>query len=166
MKRKLPLIMVLVCLVISSVTFAAYPLGEANNTTAITAVDQKINTNYAAVPTTKKGVKKELAAQSVAFGGGKSKIVAALLAFFIGSLGVHSFYMGQTVKGFIQLGLSVLGIALYIAGIASFVSGTGAALPVTALIGAVLLFGVGLWAFVDFVRILIGGLEPEEGFND
>ena len=97
--------------------------------------------------------------------GGKSKTLAAVLAFFLGGFGVHSFYMGQKTKGFVQLGGTLLGIGLYVAGIASFISGMGASLPILAIIGGVLILGVGIWAFVDFIRILTGGLAPEEGFN-
>ncbi len=38
----------------------------------------------------------------------KSKFIAALLAFFLGYLGVHHFYLGNNKKGFIYLGLCVL----------------------------------------------------------
>ena len=31
--------------------------------------------------------------------GGKSKMVAALLAFFLGALGVHQFYLGHGGRG-------------------------------------------------------------------
>lgn len=34
---------------------------------------------------------------------GKSKIVAALLAFFLGGIGIHKFYLGNTVMGLIYL---------------------------------------------------------------
>lgn len=98
-------------------------------------------------------------------GGTKSKILAAILAFFLGSLGIHSFYMGQKKKGFIQLGLTVLGIALLVAGLASFVSSGGATTPTLAIIGYLIVLGVSIWALVDFVRILTGGLAPEEGFS-
>jgi TM2 domain-containing membrane protein YozV len=33
----------------------------------------------------------------------KNKIVAALLAFFLGGFGIHKFYLGQTFKGIIYL---------------------------------------------------------------
>jgi len=33
----------------------------------------------------------------------KSKIVAALLCFFLGGLGIHRFYLGYTLIGIIQL---------------------------------------------------------------
>ena len=48
------------------------------------------------------------AAGAVASGAGpiigtKSRVVAALLAFFLGSLGVHKFYLGQTGWGIIYI---------------------------------------------------------------
>ena len=33
----------------------------------------------------------------------KNKIVAALLAFFLGTLGIHKFYLGKTTAGIIML---------------------------------------------------------------
>lgn len=35
--------------------------------------------------------------------GGKSRIAAILLALFLGGLGVHKFYLGQTLKAVIML---------------------------------------------------------------
>ncbi|GAB2497081.1 TM2 domain protein [Corynebacterium atrinae] len=70
----------------------------------------------------------------------KSKIVAALLAFFFGTLGVHNFYLGYTNRGVIQLGLTILGwfTAIF-------------------LIGFIFIMVVGVWAFVEFILILVGG---------
>lgn len=69
----------------------------------------------------------------------KSKIAAALLAFFLGGLGVHNFYLGKTGRGGAQLGLTILGWCTIVFGI-----------------GAVFLFAVGIWAFVEFILILVG----------
>lgn len=38
----------------------------------------------------------------------KSKVVAALLAIFLGSVGIHKFYLGANTAGMIMLVLSVL----------------------------------------------------------
>ena len=40
--------------------------------------------------------------------GGKSKVVAGLLAIFLGTLGIHNFYLGYTGKAVAQLLISVL----------------------------------------------------------
>ena len=41
--------------------------------------------------------------QEIIIPGGKSRITAALLAFFLGGIGVHKFYMGKTVMGILYL---------------------------------------------------------------
>lgn len=41
-------------------------------------------------------------------GRGKSKIVAALLAIFLGGLGVHKFYLNQTASGLVWILLTLL----------------------------------------------------------
>jgi len=52
-------------------------------------------------------------------GGDKEKIVAGLLAIFLGALGIHKFYLGgkeQRQAGLIQLLVSVIGICFLFAG--------------------------------------------------
>jgi TM2 domain-containing membrane protein YozV len=58
----------------------------------------------------------------------KNKIVAALLAFFLGPLGIHRFYLGRTGSGIVMLLLTCTLVGLLVTGI---------------------------WAFVDFIRYLI-----------
>jgi hypothetical protein len=41
--------------------------------------------------------------KSAAEGGGKSQLVALLLALFVGVLGIHRFYLGYTGIGIVQL---------------------------------------------------------------
>lgn len=49
------------------------------------------------------------------FEGDKNKIVAALLAFFLGGLGIHKFYLGKNKAGIIMLLGTVVGwILLFI----------------------------------------------------
>jgi hypothetical protein len=36
-------------------------------------------------------------------GGGKSQLIALLICFFIGGLGIHRFYLGYTWQGIVQL---------------------------------------------------------------
>ena len=49
------------------------------------------------------GAPQKLAGAGVESVGGKSRIVAALLAFFLGGLGVHKFYLGSILQGFLYL---------------------------------------------------------------
>lgn len=69
----------------------------------------------------------------------KSKIAAGLLGIFLGSFGVHNFYLGYTNKAVAQLLITVLSC-----GTLSFVSGT--------------------WALVEGIMILTGSIsEDAEG---
>lgn len=44
----------------------------------------------------------------------RNKIVAALLAFFIGTLGIHRFYLGRTGSGIVMLILSITLVGLLV----------------------------------------------------
>ncbi|STC69061.1 MULTISPECIES: TM2 domain-containing protein [Corynebacterium] len=68
----------------------------------------------------------------------KSKVVAALLAFFFGTLGIHNFYLGYTNRGIAQLVLNLV----------SFVT-------LLLLVGAFLYIILGIWVIVDFISILV-----------
>jgi TM2 domain-containing membrane protein YozV len=74
----------------------------------------------------------------------KSKTVAALLCFFLGSLGVHRFYLGKIGTGILQIILLVLGSILLIFGIGAFLYGI-----------------LGLWVLIDFILILTGSLKAK-----
>ncbi|MCG7231255.1 TM2 domain-containing protein [Corynebacterium propinquum] len=67
----------------------------------------------------------------------KSMLAAALLAFFLGSLGVHNFYLGNTKKAVTQLVMCLLG---YITAII--------------LIGFLVLGALYIWVIVEFVLIV------------
>ena len=67
------------------------------------------------------------------YAGSKSQLVAALLAFFVGVVGVHRFYLGYTWQGIVQI---------------------------------ITLGGLGIWALIDFIRILTGSLTPKDGEYD
>ena len=51
----------------------------------------------------------------------KKKIVALLLAIFLGQLGIHNFYLGYTKKGIIQLSVSLLLSCPYVAPLAIWI---------------------------------------------
>ena len=54
--------------------------------------------------------------QPFAAGAPKQWIVAVLLAFFLGTLGIHNFYLGYTTKGIIQLVLTITVIGIFVSG--------------------------------------------------
>ena len=70
----------------------------------------------------------------------KSKLAAGLLAIFVGSLGIHNFYLGYTNKGLIQILVTLIG------GI------------VTCGISAV---AMQIWAIVEGIQILTGSINVD-----
>ncbi len=78
---------------------------------------------------------------------GKSKVVAGLLQIFFGTLGVGRFYIGDNQTGGIQLGLTLVGfVTLFF------------------FIGFFLILAVSLWALVDGIIMLTGGVTDTHGF--
>ncbi len=66
----------------------------------------------------------------------KSQVVAAVICFLIGALGIHNFYLGHTKNGVIQLVLTLL----------VFTS------PIS-----------WIWAIIDFIKILTGKMTDANG---
>ncbi len=66
----------------------------------------------------------------------KSRLIATLLAFFLGPLGIHNFYLGKKGAAITQLVLTILLITS----------------PISAI-----------WAFVDFVIIVCGAGKDGDG---
>jgi len=92
----------------------------------------------------------------------KSRMVAALLAFFVGTTGAHRYYLGYKKEGIVQ----TCGCVGFILGYGMIVPAIMAELPeLLVFAGAFLLFaaGTGIWAFVDFIRVLTYGLKPADG---
>lgn len=106
--------------------------------------------------------KLEKVAEKAKRAGDKSKIAAALLAFFLGGFGVHDFYLGNKRNGLIKLLGTLVGIALMVIGFAGAATGA-VAVPVLAVIGYIVVLGISIWAFVDFIRILTGNYQPVDG---
>lgn len=52
---------------------------------------------------------------------GKDGLTAILLAFFLGGLGIHNFYLGETKRGVIKLVLTLIGIGAPISGILALI---------------------------------------------
>jgi TM2 domain-containing membrane protein YozV len=76
----------------------------------------------------------------------KSKTTAALLAFFLGTLGIHRFYTGKTGTAVVMLILSIIG---YIGLLFVF--------------GIFVIWAVEIWAFIDFIIILMGKFKDKNG---
>ncbi len=73
-------------------------------------------------------------------GQSKSKIAAGLLGIFLGSLGVHNFYLGYTGKAVAQLLITLLSC-----GFLSLVSG--------------------LWGLIEGILILTGSIDKDGNGN-
>ena len=65
--------------------------------------------------------------------GGKSQVVALILAIFLGGLSIHRFYLGYTGLAFLQ----ILTVLLFGIGF--------------------------IWVIIDIVRIATGSLQPKDG---
>lgn len=69
----------------------------------------------------------------------KSKVVAALLFFFLGSFGVGNFYMGQTNLGITKLVLLFIGF-----------------LTAIFFVGIVIISAISIWSLVEMILVLTG----------
>lgn len=78
-------------------------------------------------------------------------IIAALLCFFLGTLGIHWFYLGEKGKGFTRLGLFLGGYALMLTGAATLI-------PALVLVGYVFILLDLVLSIVDLVNILTGNV--------
>ena len=67
---------------------------------------------------------------------GKSKIGAGLLGIFLGSLGIHNFYLGYTSKAIAQLLITILSCFILS--------------PVSAI-----------WGFIEGIMILTGNIDQD-----
>lgn len=66
----------------------------------------------------------------------KSRAVAAILAFLIGMLGVHRFYVGKPISG---VAMILLTISFYLTWVSV------------------------IWVVIDFILILVGKFKDKEG---
>ena len=87
----------------------------------------------------------------------KSRLLAALLAFFFGNLGAHRFYVGKFLSGFLQL---ILGLYFFISLIFCLV---GAFEMAILMIFAGIIWG--FWILVDFLMIICGAFTDGQGFK-
>ena len=90
------------------------------------------------------GVAGEVVTQSTI--SNKKKIVAILLSLFLGTFGIHRFYLGRAGSGAAMLIMSILGWMT-----------TGI------FVGFILVAIVGVWDVIDFFRILFNGMPDAQG---
>ena len=96
----------------------------------------------------------------------KEKIVAILLALFLGTLGIHAFYLDNKRHGLTLLMLTLFGpfcalligvlIGIIIAGEAAgaFIAGEAAG-AFAVLFAVISIFISFVWAFVDFIKLCV-----------
>ena len=114
-------------------TKAATVRSNATTATTTSATRELTGKEKIALRAAEKIAKRQAKAMSPEKTASKSQLVAALLCFFLGGLGIHRFYLGYTGIGVIQL----------------LTAG-----------------GCGIWALIDFIRILVGDLGPRGGSYD
>lgn len=97
----------------------------------------------------------------------KSRLAAALLAFFLGIFGGHRFYLGRYGSAAGMLVLTILFFVLLGVTGAAFRFGFGLALVNIWALGVVTipLVAVGIWALVDFIVILCGRMKDGKGMR-
>lgn len=131
MKKNLTAFLVTIVMMVTGacLSYAAFPVASRNAATTVTVAGNAAPT-ITVQEQTITAAEQLTAHAPAAPKGGKSQIVAAILCFFLGGLGIHRFYLGYTWQGVVQL-----------------------------LTGG----GCGIWALIDFIRILIGDLGPKDG---
>lgn len=101
----------------------------------------------------------------------KSRLVALLLGIFLGTLGIHNFYLGKVGKGVVQALLTVVGSLLCGFGLfgimmLEFLTGpaTGQAMALF-LIGSLFVSAISIWALVEWILIACGKATDKNGLT-
>ena len=86
----------------------------------------------------------------------KRILPAFLLFIFFGPFGFHRFYCGKIMSGLLMPIVGVAGAVLLGLG--------GAARNVDFWVGSLVLWAIlGIWGFIDFIRIIVGAMTDAEG---
>ena len=99
----------------------------------------------------------------------KSKIVAALLAFFLGFIGIHKFYLNKTKAGLIHIVLGIGGYVLLFIGWGSIFAGAMAGSGGIGGLGLLLVIigflGVGANGVICLVETVLYLTKSDADFN-
>lgn len=87
----------------------------------------------------------------------KEKIVAILLALFLGTLGIHAFYLDNKRHGLTLLMLTLIGpfCALLIGVLIGIIIAGEAAAAFAVLFAVISILIPFVWAFVDFIKLCV-----------
>ena len=94
----------------------------------------------------------------------KNHVVASVLAFFLGHLGIVDFYMGYTKTGLIKLCGGILGyVLMFIGGVGLGVAtdpsvnneAAAGGMSIVAILGIILLMIISVWVIVTFFQVLL-----------
>ena len=90
----------------------------------------------------------------------RSRTTAALLAFFLGSWGVHDFYRGQMGRGWGHVALGAVSVIIFlIAAVVAAGSTPGSDQEALSgliwIVSLLIAMGNGIWALVELIMILV-----------
>jgi TM2 domain-containing membrane protein YozV len=80
----------------------------------------------------------------------RNRVVATLLAFFIGMFGIHNFYLGYMRRGLLQVIVSAVGLALI-----PFLGGFSLGAPIV----------MGLWGLLEGYQLITGAIRVDADGN-
>ena len=99
----------------------------------------------------------------------KSRVAAGMLGIFLGSYGVHNFYLGYTNKGITQVALSVgsIFISIFLYMLAGFLSVfiIGLFIFPIAILFNMIPIGVWVWGLVEGINLLSGNVTTDANGN-
>lgn len=95
----------------------------------------------------------------------KSAVAYALLALFLGWLGIHKFYAGKVGMGLLMLFLFLGGLVSAVVSVMFALAYEPELSGVFGFIGTTLCWGVGIWAFVDMIIGFCHVKDPQKLFK-
>ncbi|HLO56753.1 MAG TPA: TM2 domain-containing protein [Saprospiraceae bacterium] len=90
---------------VSNLGIASFPVEKAKPVVTSVVTEQPTNVNTVSSQQVQTQDQVQVAEDytSPAAGGGKSQLIALIIAFFLGGIGIHRFYLGYTWQGVVQL---------------------------------------------------------------